>query len=228
MSKLYKVLLSAQNIIFRIKLQYIFWKKRCIFLLDLFKLQISFMKRIITLSLLFCFLISCERKEPDFSDEMIEKLSLMKEDEELGLLPSQYLTLDLYILTSDKQICRTNNHDLFLFFKKYYFKKYKSFDSFLNDVLNENLILIRNPNYWYNFKLNRKIEKEYFDLGFDKFLKKYSKQSIRKDRFELNRSDLKTDEYFTIKYLLYINKYDISSDCYLGIDYIRKREDSFK
>lgn len=99
---------------------------------------------------------------------------------------------------------------------------------FLNDVLNENLILIRNPNYWYNFKLNQKIEKEYFDLGFAKFFKKHSKQSIRKDRLELNTSDLKTDEYFTIKYLLYINKYDISFDCYLGIDYIRKREDSFK
>lgn len=228
MSKLSKVLLNAQNIIFRIKLQYIFWKKRCIFLLDLFKPQISFMKKIISLLMLFCLLISCERKEPNFSEEMIEKLSLMKEDEELGLLPSRYLTLDLYILTSDKQICRTNNHDLFLFFKKYYSKKHKSFDSFLNAVLNENMILIKKPNYWYNFKLNQKIEKEYFALGFDKFLKKYSEQSNRENQTELKKSIIQSEEYATISYLLYLNRYDISFDDPHVRYSIIKREDSFK
>lgn len=178
--------------------------------------------------MLFCLLISCERKEPNFSKEMIEKLAYMYEDAELGLLPSEYLRLDLYILTNDKEICRTNNHYLFIYYRKNYFKKFTSFDFFLDEVLNKEFLLDENSKSFYSFKLNQKIQKEYSDLGFDRFLKKYSKQSYRKDELELYTSGLKTDEYFTIKYLLYINKYDVSSDCQMGKDYIRKREDSFK
>ena len=178
--------------------------------------------------MLFCLLISCERKEPNFSKEMIEKLAYMYEDAELGLLPSEYLRLDLYILTNDKEICRTNNHDLFIYYRKNYFKKFTSFDFFLDGVLNKEFLLDENSKSFYSFKLNQKIQKEYSDLRFDRFLKKYSKQSYRKDELELYKSGLKTDEYFTIKYLLYINKYDVSSDCQIGKDYIRKREDSFK
>lgn len=99
---------------------------------------------------------------------------------------------------------------------------------FLDEVLNKEFLLDENSKSFYSFKLNQKIQKEYSDLGFDRFLKKYSKQSYRKDELELYTSGLKTDEYFTIKYLLYINKYDVSSDCQMGKDYIRKREDSFK
>lgn len=76
--------------------------------------------------------------------------------------------------------------------------------------------------------MNSKIEKEYYSLGFDKFFKKYLKPSSRKYEPELNKSDIKSDEYLTIAYLLFINRYDISSDCYRGKDYIVKREDSFK
>ncbi len=82
--------------------------------------------------------------------------------------------------------------------------------------------------YLVSFKLNPVIEKEYSDLGFDKFLKKYSKPSIRKDELELNKSVIKTGGYSTIKYLLFLNRYDVSVDCYIGKDYIRKRGDAFK
>lgn len=120
-----------------------------------------------------------------------------------------------------------------IFYKKYYTKKFKSFNQFLDASLNNNFVfdkkLFKEKSYYLeSFKLNSKIEKEYYSLGFDKFLKKYSKPSSRKQELELNKSNLKTDEYFTIVYLFYINRYDVSSDCYIGKDYIRKREDSFK
>ncbi len=83
------------------------------------------------------------------------------------------------------------------------------------------------PNYPQRFKLNSKIENEYLNLGFDKFLKKYSKETASK-RLVLNRAVIKEGEHSTIAYFLYINKYDISSDCYRAIDYLSKREDSFK
>ncbi len=231
MSKLSKVLLSAQNIIFRIKLQYIFWKKRCIFLLDLFKPQISFMKKIITLLMLICFLISCERKEPNFSDEMIDKIAREYDKDDKIIVIKLYSLLDLYIKTNENEVFTTNANYLFECYKRHYSKKYKTFKIFLEVILDKdyvfdksNQIITLSPYY----KLSPKIEKEYSTLEFDNFFRKYSKQSLRKDELELNTSNLKTNEYFTVKYLLYINKYDVSSDCYLGVDYIRKREDSFK
>ena len=113
MSKLSKVLLSAQNIIFRIKLQYIFWKKRCIFLLDLFKPQISFMKKIISLLMLFCLLISCERKEPNFSEEMIEMLADRGEikDGVVILPPIPASFTDLYFRITNNEIVLINGNE---------------------------------------------------------------------------------------------------------------------
>ncbi|MDR7208503.1 hypothetical protein [Flavobacterium piscis] len=185
------------------------------------------MKRVITLLILFYFFNSCENKEPNFSKEMIEKLYVTDDG-----LPSYYLSLNLFVLTNNDEICQTNNHELFFFFKEYYFMKYKSFEDFLNAILNKDFVMdknvFKNKRYFDTFKLNSKIEKEYSNLSFNKFLKKYSKASIRKGELELNKSSLNSDNYSTVKYFLYLNRYDVSSDCYIGKDYIRKREDSFK
>lgn len=186
------------------------------------------MKKILTVLILLCFLISCKRKELNFSEEMIGKL-VFKDDG----LPPYYLGLDLYVITNNKEIHQTNNNELMFFYKKYYFKKFKSFNQFLDASLNNNFVfdkkLFKEKSYYLeSFKLNSKIEKEYYSLGFDKFFKKYLKPSSRKYEPELNKSDIKSDEYLTIAYLLFINRYDISSDCYRGKDYIVKREDSFK
>ncbi|PXY38840.1 hypothetical protein DMB65_20890 [Flavobacterium cheongpyeongense] len=72
------------------------------------------MKKILLL-LLFCFLFSCEKKEPNFSEDMIEKLSVMQEYKDGELLPSIYLGLDLYGLTKNNEVYGTNNHELFFF-----------------------------------------------------------------------------------------------------------------
>ena len=186
------------------------------------------MKKILSLLILFCFLIACDKKDPNFSEEMIEKLVF----EDDGL-PPYYLRLDLYVLTNENEIYQTNNNELMFFYKKYYSKKFKTFDKFLDACLNDNFIFDKNlfkerSYYMVSFKLNSKIETEYTNLGFNEFLKKYSKSSSNKNELEFNKSDLRPSEYSTIKYILYLNKYDVSSDCYSGKDYIRKREDSFK
>ena len=194
------------------------------------------MKKIFTLLLLFCFLISCERKEPNFSEEMIENLADRGEmqDGKNGVvrLPSAFSFIDLYVLTNDKEIHLTNINELSFFYDRYYSKEFKTFKEFLNSALNKQYCLDKkrfpNPHYLESFRINSDIKKEYILLGFDKFLKKHSKPSTGNHDFELDYSSIRRDEYLTIKYLLYLNKYDISSDCNIGKDYIRKREDSFK
>lgn len=189
------------------------------------------MKKILTISI-FCLFISCVKKESNFSKEMIEKLSIMQEFERGQLLPSIYLGLDLYGLTNNKEIYETNNHELFFLYQECYFNKFGSFEDFLNAVLNKDFVLdkklFKKRMYLRSFKLNPAVERQYNNLSFDKFLKKYSKPSIRKDELELNKSAIQSGEYLTIKYYLFLNKYDVSVDCYIGKDYIQKREDSFK
>lgn len=186
------------------------------------------MTKILALLISLCFFVSCEKKEPNFSKEMIEKLAYMQEDEKLGLLPSRYLSFDLYVLKNDKEVCKTNNHDLFFYYKKNYLEEFSSFEFFLNAVLNEDFVLDKIFKDMYSFKLNQKIEKECITFGFDKFLKKYSEPSNKKGALELNKLIIKSGEYLTANYLMYKNKYDIGRDCYIGKDYIKKREDSFK
>ncbi|WP_281309526.1 hypothetical protein [Flavobacterium flavigenum] len=191
------------------------------------------MNKILTL-LLFCFLFSCEKKEPAFSKEMIEILSErgeLKNNTE-SLPPPPISFSDVYLLTNNDEVVILNENELFFFYKKDYYTKFKSFKEFLNAVLNNGFVvekkMFKHPNYPRRFKLNSKIKKEYSDLGFHEFLKKYSKLSSRKVALELNKSIIKSEEYLTITYLLYKNKYDMSRDCYLGKDYVEKRVDAFR
>ncbi len=178
-------------------------------------------------------LISCESKEPNFSKEMIKKLATQQKEIDGIISIPRFMFLDLYVLTTNGEVHRSKNNELLYFYNEYYSNEFKSFEEFLNIVLNQEFILekrlFRNPSYLESFKLNPEIEKEYSDLGFNEFLKKYSKKTNKKNaEFELNKSIIKQDEYLTIVYFLYKNRYDIGIDCYIGKDYIRKREESFK
>ena len=192
------------------------------------------MKKIPIILILFYFLISCEKKEPNFSEEMINVLADRGEIQDNGVVklpPPPVTFLDIYIRTNDNEILLSSSGELLFFYKEYYSKNFDSYEDFLDTVLNHNFVLdkkiLKKPTYLESFKLNSNTEKEYADLGFDSFLKKYSKETVSK-RLALNRKIIKEGEYSTIVYILFKNGYDISSDCYLGIDYIQKREDSFK
>jgi len=190
-------------------------------------LLISFMNKILIFLILFPFFQSCQKKEQNFSDEMIEKLIVLKENDNL---PPPNSFLDLYIVTDKNEIMATDNYSLYMFYNEYYYKKFNSLKEFLIEVLNKDYILekkfFKNKFYLNSFKLNRTIENEYSKLEFDEFLKKYSEKTAS-GRNKLNKSIINEDEYLTIVYLLFKNKYDIARDCYIGNDYIIKREDYF-
>lgn len=190
------------------------------------------MKKIFLL-LVFCFLFSCENKKPNFSEEMIEILVNHGEirNNSEALPPPPIFFSDVYLLTNSGEVVVLDQNELFFFYKREYATNFKSFKEFLSAVLNNGFIIdkkiFKYPNYPIRFKLKIEIEKEYSLIGFDNFLKKYSKETKSK-RLAINKAVIKDGEYKTIAFLLFKNRYDISSDCYLGIDYLRKREDSFK
>lgn len=200
-------------------------------MLDLFEHQISFMKKIITLLMLFCFLISCERKEPNFSEEMIEKLAYQSKSKD-GIAPLKpYNFLNFYIVTDNNEIHQTFKGELWYIHNQYYSKEFTSYQKFLDAVLNKSFVIkkkrLKKITDFSSFRLNSEIEKECSNLGFDNFKKKYSKETASK-KIALNRHIIKDNQYLTIVFILFKNGYDISSDCYLGIDFIKKREDLFK
>lgn len=186
------------------------------------------MKKFLALFLILLVLYSCQRQQDSFSAQMIQKLSAIDDE-----IPSVYSSLDLYIMINDTMIVQRSINDLFRDYKENYSEEFIKFDIFLVEVLNKDLKLNRKTNrkplYFDGFTLNRQIEKEYNKIGFENFLKKYSKNSSRNDiELELNKTCIKEGEYLSIAYLLYKNKYDIAEDCYLGKDYIVKREEKFK
>jgi len=190
------------------------------------------MKKILTLLVLLFFLISCEKKGSNFSEEMIEKLAIHDDDEKDGIITiNNYSFIDVYIQTNEDEIFITNGEFLYQSYKLYYQEKYKTFKEFLEVILdkdyvfdasNQKIILLQ------NFKLNSKIEKECASLGFDKFLKKYSKPSLSENEDELNSLIINPDEFFTISYILYLNRYDLRVNDIQARYFIIKREDSFK
>ena len=189
------------------------------------------MKKTVTVLMLFCLLISCERKEPNFSEEMIEKLAY-EDDSKDGIVSLKAFNfLDFYAVTDNNEIHKSSKGELWYIHNQYYSDEFKSFESFLDAILNKSFVIkkkrLKKITHFNSFKLNPEIEKEYTHLGFNSFLKKYSKETVSK-RLALNRKIIKEGEYSTIVYILFKNGYDISSDCYLGIDYIQKREDLFK
>ncbi|SMP29049.1 hypothetical protein [Flavobacterium hercynium] len=190
------------------------------------------MKKIFTLILTVFLLISCERKQSNFSEEMIEKLAYRGKIIDGIMLPPPPISFsDLYVNLDNDEILLTNSNELFFFYKKHYSKKFKSFKEFLSAVLNDGFVfdrrLFKKSGYLEPFRLNSKIEKEYKDLGFDEFFKKYSRQ-LTKESLVLNRLVIKENEDLTIGYILFKNGYNLSLDCHLGNSYIRKREDVFK
>ncbi|MBF4515206.1 hypothetical protein IRZ71_02580 [Flavobacterium sp. ANB] len=191
------------------------------------------MKKILTLLLLFCFLISCERKESNFSEEMIEKLAFHDEGKNASVTVNLYSIIELYIRTNEDGIFVTNGELLYQSYKMYYQKNYKTYKEFLETVLNEDYVFDASNQkiiLLENFKLNPKTEKEYDSLGFDRFLKKYSKPSLgeNENEDELNNLIIQPDEFSTISYLLYLNGYDIRVDDIHPRYLIIKREDLFK
>lgn len=134
------------------------------------------MKKIVALFTLFCLLISCERKEPNFSEEMIETLAERGEirNDTLALPPMPIFFSDVYLLINNGKVVLLDENYLFFFYKRDYSKRFKSFKIFLNAVLNDGFIiderLFKHLNYPKRFRLNAEIKKEYSNLGFNEFL----------------------------------------------------------
>lgn len=130
------------------------------------------------------------------------------------IFPSKYGALNLFILADNEEIIITNADYLNYVYDNHYKKEYSNYREFLSKVLNEE-IKIKKKSFeripYKSFKINNIIEKEYKQLSFNDFFRRYSGNYISKENSNYLKIEKGTslDEIRTISYYLYINGYQI-------------------
>ncbi|MEG0850609.1 MAG: hypothetical protein RSH24_12155, partial [Flavobacterium sp.] len=77
------------------------------------------MKKIVSFLMVFCLLTSCERKEPNFSEEMIEKLAIRDNAKDGFYVFIPYGFSDVYLMTNQNKIFMTTDNFLYASYKLY-------------------------------------------------------------------------------------------------------------
>jgi hypothetical protein len=183
-------------------------------------------KTLMILIFLFSFL-SCVEKREIIKDNELNKLS-----DGNYLIPSKNGGLDLYVLSENEEIIITNADYLNFVYDKQYKIKYKNFKEFLSDALNHKIIIKakcfeRIP--YKHFSVNKFLEVQYNELGFNNFFERYTKNTSDKDSFILNlKIDNSLDEIETISYYFYLNGYQVIIDDHIPKYFVFKRDKVLK
>ncbi len=179
-----------------------------------------------------CFIIlllsSCNNNSPIIKKEVIDYLSV----EVLKTIPDKKGLIDVvstniyspvFILSSEKeQIVLTRVDYLYIFFVESEYKnKYKTFNEFLNESLNQKIKFDKGDLIHESriFKINKKIRIEYEKKSFDTSLSSYLLKENNSTYIDINKIK-NTEEYYTLIYYLFINNYYITKDDYAGKTYV--------
>ena len=183
------------------------------------------MKKIMLL-LIVVLLYSCEKKNDIITENVADKLKTAKYTK-----PSVYGQEDLFIVTKENEIVKTNADFLNYLYELRFNKSYSSFKEFLLEVLNQNNNISKD-----NFKnigseifvLDNAITKEY-EKGFDFFYNNYTKKINQKsEKIILKVDRLNKKQFLTVQFYFYINDYQVQEDDYSGFYFVNERKIVFK
>ncbi len=174
------------------------------------------------LSFLFLLLLSCQKQPTTYFKENIIK-ELAQGD---FTLPSPYHNIPLFIVIENGEYCNTNITILHHIYQEHYKSKYKSFELFLETVLNQKSTLSKNDfenmDVQY-FQLNSEISKQYHKHSFKNFMEQYC-QKENSNEYSLKsefHNKFSEDELNTLAYYFFINNYQTNLDDYIGKYYFR-------
>ena len=175
----------------------------------------------ISIICLLCLFLSCQKNSTILKEDIIKELAQGD-----FYLPSPYHNIPLFIVLENKEYCNTNVTMLHYIYQELYVSEYKSFELFLDTVLNQKKALSKKDFYRMDvqyFKLDPKVSEEYIKNNFKDFMEQYcqkenSNEYSLKSEFHNNFSE---DELNTLSYYFFINNYKTSLDCYIGKYYFR-------
>lgn len=173
----------------------------------------------VSIILILSLLISCNNDKEFFSKEIVKEYS--KGDFNT---PSVYGHLMMFVKVDVNKIALTNIGQLHSMYLMDYSKYYNTFESYLFEVLNQNINFQKDYISKRNglvFNFNSGVKKNYESLSLVDFVHYYSendgKSCVIKSKYA------KPETLFTILYFLFINHYEIIHDDYVGKYYIEKR-----
>lgn len=177
------------------------------------------MKKVIILILVLTSLFSCNEKtlKPKISKELIdliceEKIKQKKLSDSKSKLQiyKNFPNDDVFAKLNNNKFVETDFHELLKIYEKEFTSKFDSYNEFMYEVINEDLVL--NETYFEEkaFNLDEDLSKEFKSLSFENFLKKYSLRKKDDKKLYFKDENFSSNRYLTVSYLLY------TKGCYLG------------
>jgi hypothetical protein len=169
-------------------------------------------KLLLILFILSFSIFSCEKNKIIISDDLIMELSKHTFDN-----PTRHGNLLLFIPLENNEYSITHVNELYLIYKSSYEREYKTFESYLSEVLNQQIVLqkskfLNRPSTF--FKLDNEVTNIYNNSSIFDFKNKFCK-CIEEDCI-LNVPTYSQDKNNTILYYFFINEYNITFDDYIG------------
>ena len=110
------------------------------------------------------------------------------------------------------------------FFLQHYSETYKSFEAFLSDALNQEIIFSQKElgKGTPFFKLNDAVTKKYSQSEIADFIKAYCDKTAD-DRFTVKKKYVNDEYLYSVLYYCFINSYQITLDDYEGKYFITQK-----
>ncbi len=179
------------------------------------------MKKVIIFVLVLTSLFSCNEKtlKPKISKELIDLACLenikQKEifDYKRKTFIKHHYSIDIFAKLTNGKLVETNFYELLKIYEKEFTSKFDSYNEFMYEVINQDLVLNETDFEEKAFHLDKHLKKEFKSLSFDVFLKKYSLRKKDDKNLYLKDEFFSGNRYLTISYLLYTKGYYLGGGC---------------
>lgn len=180
------------------------------------------MKKVIIFILVLTSLFSCNEKtsKPKISKELIDlicEVNIMQkkvsDSNSKKLIYRKYNSVYVFAKLNNDKFVETDFFDLLIIYEKEFSSKFDSYNEFMYEVINEDLVLNEDDFEEKSFYLDKYLKKEFESLPFEDFLKKYSLRKKDDKKLYFKDENFSSNRYLTISYILYTKGYYLDGGC---------------
>lgn len=195
------------------------------------------MRKIIVYILVLTSLFSCKEKAsvPKIPEKLIDlaceeniKQKELSDSKSKKSIFKHYHSVYVFAKLNNAKFVETDFYELLIIYEERFKTKFNSFNEFMYEVINNDLILSEKGFYKKSFNLDKDLKNEFESLSFEDFLKKYSFRKKGEKKLYLKDNLFSGDKYLSVSYLLYTKGYYLGGGCLGEGTGIYKFEDLLK